>query len=288
MFSGWLPSRGIRLPAFIIRGHSSPSSYHIASSRPGSPDDLFVDVEDKGQLRSSSSGRRSSSGERGSTWTQVWLWASPAIILALLMIIGRKRRSFDDQGVDKFNVDTDYSLTGAQCDRVFPGLYAEADRARDYWLSRGGLNLTDLDAAETQGNARAMIKNNRLYIKSYSDNQQGTRTKATLAAINEALITSLEPLPDVEFVLQTGDTGLLVGAPWVLGREADEEALTLMPDYAWYSWPEPGVGSFLEVQDKTLLYESQLAWKDKIPKLFWKGALMVAIRKELLGRRFRH
>ena len=97
-----------------------------------------------------------------------------------------------------------------------------------------------------------MIKNNRLYIKSYSDNQQGTRTKATLAAISacstprseewtltnstdEALITSLEPLPDVEFVLQTGDTGLLVGAPWVLGREADEDALTLMPDYAWFS-----------------------------------------------------
>jgi hypothetical protein len=47
-------------------------------------------------------------------------------------------------------------------------------------------------------------------------------------------------------------------------------------------WPEPGVGSFLEVQDKTLLYESELNWRDKIPKLFWRGALMVDIRKELV------
>ena len=45
-------------------------------------------------------------------------------------------------------------------------------------------------------------------------------------------------------------------------------------------WPEPGVGSFLEVQDKTLLYETNLAWKDKIPQLFWRGALMVDLRKE--------
>lgn len=45
----------------------------------------------------------------------------------------------------------------------------------------------------------------------------------------EALVTSLEPLPDVEFVLQTGDTGLVAGAPWVLGRKEAEEQLTLMP-----------------------------------------------------------
>lgn len=41
------------------------------------------------------------------------------------------------------------------------------------------------------------------------------------------------------------------------------------------------MGSFLEVQDKTLLYEANLLWKDKIPQLFWRGALMVDIRKEL-------
>jgi hypothetical protein len=52
-------------------------------------------------------------------------------------------------------------------------------------------------------------------------------------------------------------------------------------DYGFWSWPEPGVGSFLEVQDKTKLYEAALSWKQKIPKLFWRGAMMVDIRKEL-------
>lgn len=40
------------------------------------------------------------------------------------------------------------------------------------------------------------------------------------------------------------------------------------------------MGSFLEVQDKTKLYEAGLTWKQKIPKLFWRGAMMVDIRKE--------
>lgn len=58
-------------------------------------------------------------------------------------------------------------------------------------------------------------------------------------------------------------------------------ALPLSPDYGFFSWPEPGVGSFLEVQDKTRLYEADLTWSQKIPKLFWRGAMMVDIRKEL-------
>lgn len=99
---------------------------------------------------------------------------------------------------------------------------------------------------------------------------------------DEALTTSLEPVPDIEFVLQTGDTGMLAGAPWVLGRKAKEESLTLMPDYGFFSWPEPGVGSFLEVQDKTLAYEAGLTWAMKIPKLFWRGALMIDLRKEFV------
>lgn len=57
------------------------------------------------------------------------------------------------------------------------------------------------------GHARAQIVNNRLYVTYYSNSAPGTRTLATLAAINEALLTSLEPLPDVEFVLQLGDAG---------------------------------------------------------------------------------
>lgn len=53
-------------------------------------------------------------------------------------------------------------------------------------------------------------------------------------------------------------------------------------DYGFFSWPEPAVNSFLEVQDNTLLYEADLTWSQKIPKLFWRGATMVPIRVELM------
>ncbi|KAK4057692.1 hypothetical protein OIO90_001340 [Microbotryomycetes sp. JL221] len=243
----------------------------------------------------------------------LWTWTSPFILVAVYLTCKKPPRVDTSGGIlnpyvcerpsvyssleqmcltapkdDRWNsqlegyeLGLDRHLTDDQCDDVFPGLYNEVDRAVKFWSEQGGVKLADLDAAEEKGQARAMIINNRLYVKSYSGEQQGTRTKATLASINEALITSREPIPDIEFVVMTGDTGLVAGAPWVLGRKEEEEALTLMPDYGFFSWPEPAVNSFLEVQDNCLEYESHQRWKDKIPKLFWRGAMMVDIRKEL-------
>lgn len=48
------------------------------------------------------------------------------------------------------------------------GVDREADRARDYWKSKGGVNLTDLDKAQVRGQARAMIHNNRVSISAYA------------------------------------------------------------------------------------------------------------------------
>lgn len=56
------------------------------------------------------------------------------------------------------------------------------------------------------------------------------------AIADEALITSITPVPDIEFVIETGDTGLPAGAPWVLGRKAAQEQLTLLPG----TIPAPG------------------------------------------------
>ncbi|GAA5918793.1 hypothetical protein JCM1841_002738 [Sporobolomyces salmonicolor] len=239
----------------------------------------------------------------------LWLVVSPIIVLALAVTAYAGRRPKPDDGIlnpyaceaksewsslkqvctngtgaddlARYDLPLDRHLTQAQCDDVYPGLYLEVERMRDFWKARGGVTQKDLDDAEEKGQARAMIYNNRLYVKSYSREQQGTRTKATLASINEALITSLEPLPDVEFVIQTGDNGLPAGAPWALGRKEDEEQLTLMPDYGFFSWPEPGVNSFLEVADNCREYESKLPWSQKINQLFWLGAFMVDVRKEL-------
>ncbi|SGY34338.1 BQ5605_C002g01614 [Microbotryum silenes-dioicae] len=185
------------------------------------------------------------------------------------------------EAAEGYEAGHDRHLTQAQCDNVFPGLYLEIDRAVAYWKKEGGVTLKHLDEAEKKSQARVLIKNNRLYVKSYSDEQQGTRTKAVLASIRDAMIGSLEPLPDVEFVVQTGDTGMPAGAAWALGRREKEPQLTLMPDFGFFSLPEPGVGGMVEVADKCKQYEQRIKWADKVPKLFWKGAFMVDIRKEL-------
>ncbi|GAA6035919.1 hypothetical protein JCM8097_005164 [Rhodosporidiobolus ruineniae] len=240
-----------------------------------------------------------------------WLYISPLLVLAFAVAAFSRRPKQADDGIlnpyacqpkspftslkaacsadaggaalndTSYNLELDRRLSQSQCDAVFPNLYLEVDRAVDYWKARGGVSLQDLDDAEVKGQARAMIYNNRLYVNSYSSSQQGTRTKAILALINEALTTSPEPVPDIEFVLQTGDNGLPAGAPWALGRKVKEEQLTLMPDYGFFSWPEPGVNSMIEVSDNCRAYESKLRWEDKLNQLFWRGAFMVDIRKEL-------
>ncbi|GAA5993968.1 hypothetical protein JCM5350_003507 [Sporobolomyces pararoseus] len=195
--------------------------------------------------------------------------------------VGKGNSEFENR--PDYDITQDRHLTQAQCDTVFPGLFQEIERSKAYWGARGGITQKDLDEAQEKGQARAMIYNNRLYVKWYGGWNQGTRTKATLASINEALKISNEPVPDIEFVLQTGDNGKVAGAPWALGRKVDseEDQITLMPDYSFFSWPEPGVNSFEEVADNCRMYESKLRWKDKINKLFWRGAFLADIRKEL-------
>ncbi|GAA5992422.1 hypothetical protein JCM11641_002902 [Rhodosporidiobolus odoratus] len=307
----------------FLSSHHQPRDYSsiplTTTSRPHSPRLGLPDDEKPTSPYSTAQQRRS-------ILVNLWLYSSPILVLILGLTALRKSTPLEtgvlnpyactprpkfaslaevcaadsdsggkeplDEGTTvaaSYNLELDRRLSQAQCDAVFPGLYLEIDRAVDYWKARGGVTQKDLDDAEERGQARAMIYNNRLYVKSFADYQQGTRTKATLALINEALITSPEPVPDIEFVIQTGDNGLPQGAPWALGRKEKEEQLTLMPDYGFFSWPEPGVNSMLEVSDNCRMYESKLKWGDKVNKLFWRGAFMVDIRKELweIAHRFK-
>lgn len=120
---------------------------------------------------------------------------------------GLSQEAFAAQA-ERLELGMDRQLTQGQCDVVYPGLFYEIERARVYYAARGGVTEAELDEAESVGQARVIIKNNRLYVKSYhEDRQQGTRTKAILASINEAIVTSREPIPDIEFVIQTGEFG---------------------------------------------------------------------------------
>lgn len=81
-------------------------------------------------------------------------------------------------------------LTDEQCDIAFPNLYVEIERAINHWRAKGGITLKSLDDAIPKSQARAMIYNNRLYVKWFGDFQQGLRTKASLSSICAPCLSS--------------------------------------------------------------------------------------------------
>ena len=94
--------------------------------------------------------------------------------------------------------------------------------------------------------------------------------------LNEAVITSPERLPDVEFVFSNNDLGQARGAPLIcLDRRPENEELWLQPDFGFGSWPETKVNSFIEVRDQAALVDDSLTWADKTPRLFFRGAVWV-------------
>jgi hypothetical protein len=57
-----------------------------------------------------------------------------------------------------------------------------------------------------------------------------------------------------------------------------------MPDFGYWSWPEPKIGAYHEVQKKAMDLEAQTPWDKKIPKLIWRGAIMsLKVREDLLN-----
>lgn len=56
-----------------------------------------------------------------------------------------------------------------------------------------------------------------------------TRTQAAIAMVYTVLVSSPEPMPDVEFVVQTADAGGGDYPTFVLDRKANQPHLWLMP-----------------------------------------------------------
>ncbi|PWN49219.1 hypothetical protein IE53DRAFT_156694 [Violaceomyces palustris] len=184
---------------------------------------------------------------------------------------------------DPFNPE-DLTLTEDECDAFFPGLWDEIDRSVR-WFTKHPNTKEYLDRVCDDGiwsHARVVVHNNRVYLK-YFQQSAFTRINAALGLLQQSVITSRERLPDVEFCLSTNDWGSM--GKMSLDRAPYLEDVWLMPDYGWYSWPEPGVGSYSELREKTLRVERSTKWEEKIPKLFWRGNMGVgtADRESMLG-----
>ncbi|PWY99956.1 hypothetical protein BCV70DRAFT_103123 [Testicularia cyperi] len=194
---------------------------------------------------------------------------------------GRKNLNYNSP----FNPE-DLTLTEDECDAFFPGLYKEIDRSAEYFSEpEHALTLEYLDRVCDDGiwsHARVIVYNNRLYLKYF---QQGafSRVNAALALLYQSVVTSREKLPDAEFCLSANDWGSM--GKFSLDRAPNLVDVWLMPDYGWFSWPEPGIGSYAEHREKTLAVERATPWKDKVGKLFWRGAMGVgtADRESLLA-----
>lgn len=120
-----------------------------------------------------------------------------------------------------------------------------------------------------------------------TDKNVNLRDQATLHALHRAIVTSPEPLPNIEFVLNVDDIATpetTSPATWAFSRQAENETLWLMPDFGYWSWPEPKIGSYGKVQMKATSMDAKVPWNKKIPKLVWRGATLdLEVRWQLLN-----
>jgi hypothetical protein len=56
-----------------------------------------------------------------------------------------------------------------------------------------------------------------------------------------------------------------------------------MPDFGYYSWPEPHIGAYNEIQANAIAVDEAFPWEKKAPELIWRGAILgLKVREDLL------
>ena len=172
-----------------------------------------------------------------------------------------------------------YFLTDSQCTAEFPELYKQIDISVNFYNERGGLSQNEFEeAAMDPGVTRIVIYDNQVYVKALHQGYQ-TKVFAVLSDIHRAVITSLEPLPNVEFIFDTADSGI-TSCGFSFSRRKADHHIWLMPCFSFWSWPETGVGDYYDAERKIDAVERQIAWDMKVPKLFWRGAPAMNFRRE--------
>ncbi|KAL5452588.1 hypothetical protein PMIN07_008336 [Paraphaeosphaeria minitans] len=182
------------------------------------------------------------------------------------------------QVLSRFDV---YGLASGECDAEFKGLFKEIDRAAAHKKDTGNVTSSDIDLHWKQDGAlRGMIWRQKLYIlDSKIDGEYvAPRALSILHQIDRAITTSPEPVPDIEFSVMITDLPDDATTEshanhtfWALSRLSDDKNTWLMPDFGYWSWPLDLVGSYEQIRVE--MAQNQLAWKDRVPKVLWRGAL---------------
>ncbi|KAI9755477.1 MAG: hypothetical protein M4579_004268 [Chaenotheca gracillima] len=190
-------------------------------------------------------------------------------------------------------------LSAAECDLAFPALYADVDRAVKM-RSKQPITQEEMDRATPfLGSVKGYIYDQQVYVL-----ENGplflTRPEAILQAIHRAVMTSPEPLPNIEFVFGTVDNMPNKTAIWGVTHDDANTNVWLMPDFGFWSWPEPKVSSFEQQQRAVKMIEegypkeavsnasvdeTVYSWDKKDPRLAWRGAVMgFNVRQKLVDQ----
>lgn len=185
-----------------------------------------------------------------------------------------------------------YGLSDAQCSSAFPKLYTSIDEMVDRHASNP-ITPKSLDAKMTGDHAvtlpvRAMIFEGQLFVidDTGMTDYYGTRLFATLDSLHRALVSFPDraQLPNCEFIISWGDRPALGAPVWGYTKKDTPEYddTWLMPDFGFFSWPEPKTGAYTEVRRAMKRVETDKPFETKVPKLVWRGALLIEDRQKLL------
>ncbi|PGH13048.1 hypothetical protein AJ79_03885 [Helicocarpus griseus UAMH5409] len=190
-----------------------------------------------------------------------------------------------------------YGLSRAQCQKAFPKLYLEVEKAV---VARRGRNITfeELNSKPLkQSMVRAMIYEGELYVLGFEDMRNTfTRGKASLNSLNRALnaIPNRREIPNIEFIFTTEDYHDEAHPVWVYSKREHDGWAWLMPDFGYWSWPEIKAGQYRSVRQRIAAVDEgsvingvvtpPLKFHDKIKQLLWRGAVGTApeLRQKLL------
>ncbi|KAI8957343.1 glycosyl transferase family 90-domain-containing protein [Daldinia sp. FL1419] len=186
-----------------------------------------------------------------------------------------------------------YGLSDGQCEKAFPDLYQELDRARDFLREQNKRvkeSDVQIDAKKdytglAHGEFHVMISNGELYvIQEKKGEPDRSRGLAALASMYRAITAIPDPrsLPNVEFIIDIEDRASRgekneERIRWTWAREEDNQWLWVMPDFNGWSYPDEGVGSYVQFREDVTELEAEYpnGWDDKENKLCWRGSLAV-------------
>ncbi|KAF2741486.1 hypothetical protein EJ04DRAFT_507274 [Polyplosphaeria fusca] len=183
-----------------------------------------------------------------------------------------------------------YGLDEDQCQAAFPGLYEDIERARRFRTRRNKVTEQELSSFDlTKGMVRAMLYDGELYVLQtfLVDNVNRQKAVAALASIHRSVVAThhREAVPNIEFVLTVEDLPAQPKKPiWALARRSQDHDLWLMPDFGFWSWEMPQIGTFSEVATEAIEREDIEPWDQKQEKLVWRGKINFApkLRRALL------